>query len=185
MNTVAEGVAIGIASSALETSIRSHWPRYGSVRVGYSMIKISMLTTVIPRIAPRRLEKATAVLLDLAARGSDPYAPLVYADDQGVRRIAFGPLVENNSGRLLLLDGVHRSLAAHNSGIDAIYVAVIEPQNYIPAPGTMRSLLEVETADTEAARLPPFEGKISVDFRPSALFTSSAEEELFRDAVRR
>ena len=69
------------------------------------------------------------------------YPPLAYRDDDDRDRIAFGPLVERAGDRLMLIDGVHRSLAAGYAGMTEIYAVVIEPQHTPPPPGEVyRSL---------------------------------------------
>jgi hypothetical protein len=167
-----------LASEALETSIRLQWPRYGAVRVGYSVVEISALQTVISRVAFKRLELVSSILAGTMAQGLASFLPLIYLDDDGHDRIAFGPLVERAGDRLLLIDGVHRSLAAHHAGLDSIYVAVIEPENALPPPGAVYGLLDSETVHTDAPRLPLFPGRASDHFRPSARFTAEAERGL-------
>lgn len=162
------------ACRALEWSISKHWPRYGSVQVEYLLVEVINLRTVISRIAPRRLQKATDVLLDVLRSGPGPYLPVIYSGEEGRDQVAFGPLVERNGSELLLIDGVHRSLAAMNMGIPAIQVATITTEVIPPPPGEVRRLAEVQIADTNSERLPPFPGKHGAQFRPSTLFTSAA-----------
>lgn len=171
------------ACRALEKSISLLWPRYGTVRVEYSMVEISMLKTVTSRTTPRRLEFASSVLATVTRNGLLPYLPFVFRDHCGQQRITFGPLVEKYCDRLFLIDGVHRSLAAHYSGMHSICAAVIEPESSPPPPGDLYDLLGVKTVDTDAPRLPWFEGRCSVHFRPSATFASGAEDVLFRESV--
>ena len=183
MSTRTAEVCAERACRALEESIRLRWPRYGQVRVWYSTVEISMLKTVTSRTTRSRLDFASSVLASVQAHGTPPYLPLMYSDDCNQNRIAFGPLVEKYRGRFFLIDGVHRSLAAYHAGINSIYVAVIEPENSPPPPGPIRDLLGIVTLNTGIPRLPPFAGRASAYFRPSALFALDAERRLFRHGI--
>jgi len=176
-------VSVERACQALEESISRQWPRYGTVGVKYSMVKVSILKTITSRTTPKRLEFASSVLAVVKAHDMIPYLPFTYYDDIGRKRITFGPLVEKHHDRLFVIDGVHRSLAAYNSGINSICVAVIEPESSPPPPGALYDLLDVETVNTDAPRLPLFEGRHSAHFRPSAMFALGAEDVLFREII--
>ncbi len=183
MSTGTAEVSAGQACRALEESIGLRWPRYGQVRVLYSTVEISALKTVTSRTTPSRLVFASSVLASVRGRGLPPYLPLIYSDDSDQNRIAFGPLVEKYRGRFFLIDGVHRSLAAYHAGIHSIYAAVIEPENSPPPPGPIHDLLGIVTLNTGIPRLPPFAGRASAYFRPSALFAQDAESRLFRHDI--
>jgi hypothetical protein len=177
-NHVLREVSVEAACRALETGIARHWTSYGSVKVEYSMIEVAVLKTVISRVAPRRLERASSVLATMVRSGFTPYLPVAYRDTDGKNRIAFGPLAERHQADLFLIDGVHRSLAALSNGIDVIYAAIIEAEVIPSPPGLMHKLPDVDIVDSDAERLPPFSGKSSAQFRPSLLFTSEAESAL-------
>jgi hypothetical protein len=180
MSEVIAEVPVELACQALEKSIAQAWPRYGAVKVEYSMIEIYRLKTVISRIAPKRLQLASAVLAEITSNGTVPYLPVFYSDGGGSSRIGFGPLVEKNGDDLLLIDGVHRSLAASRCGIDYICAAVIQAELFPPPPGVKVDLFDIETVNTDVDRLPAFVGKGSAHFRPSARFTSAAEAALMQ-----
>ena len=184
MSAALNEVSVERARRALEESISLQWPRYGTVKVEYSMVEISKLKTVTSRTTPMRIKSASSVLAQVRAHDLLPYLPFLYSDDHGQQRITFGPLVERYRGRLFLIDGVHRSLAAANSGIKSIFAAVIEPDSAPPPPGDLYDLLAIETVNTGTPRLPLYPGRRSVHFRPSARFASGAEDLLLREIVR-
>jgi len=62
---------------------------------------------------------------------------------------------------------------------------VIEPASSPPPPGELYDLLDVETVKTDAPRLPWFAGRRSAHFRPSAMFTSGAEDMLLQASIGR
>lgn len=168
------------ACRALEESISWQWARYGTVRVEYSAVELSRLKTVTSRTTPQRIEFASSVLESMARRGMVPYLPFIYFDEFGREKVNFGPLVEFHGDALFVIDGVHRSLAAHRAGLTSIVAAVIKPEHSPPPPGALYDLLDIETVHTQAPRLPWFPGRRSVYFRPSAMFAAQAEHRLSR-----
>lgn len=168
------------ACRALEESISWQWARYGTVRVEYSAVELSRLKTVTSRTTPQRIEFASSVLESMAGRDMVPYLPFIYFDESGQEKVNFGPLVEIHDDVPFIIDGVHRSLAAHRAGLTSIVAAVIRPEYSPPPPGTLYDLLDIETVHTLAPRLPWFPGRRSVHFRPSAMFAAQAEHRLAR-----
>jgi hypothetical protein len=181
MNTIHARVSTESACLALERSLRRLWPRYGAVKVEYALVEVADLRTVISKVTPARLEAARSIHNAVADDGTVPYLPVVYGGEPGEPRIAFGPLVERGRDELLLIDGVHRSLAAHAAGSETIYAVLIDAEHVPPPPGEVYDLLAAQTVFTSAPRLPLYPGRSSVHFRPSAKFTTLAEHLLLEE----
>ena len=146
-------VPIDSACRALEAAISRRWPCYGFFKVEYCLIEVTHLKTVIPHVAPRRLERARRVLDEMTKSAAPLYLPITYTDDVRQTRVAFGPLIERCEEHLFIIDGVHRSLAALNSSINVIHAAVIEAEFTPPPPGPVYNLVDINVVDGDADRL--------------------------------
>jgi hypothetical protein len=166
------------AAHALEEGIARQWPRYGKVEVRYNLISVYVLKSVIYSVAVKRLEQARNVLSAYKDESIEPYKPVIYTIGSGEERIGFGPLVELRHGEAILIDGTHRSLAAFREGLEEICALTIRA-NHAPAPvRPARPLEDIKVVNGDMDRLSPFAGKGLQNFRPSALFTSDAEQRI-------
>jgi len=180
MNEVLTSIDADLASRALAQSMQALWPRYGRVKIEYAVVDVEALKTVIDKVTPARLSAAMGIFQGMIEHGVPPYLPVAHAGDVNQKRVAFGPLVERHGDRLLLIDGVHRSLVARAEGHDSIYAVLIEAEFVPPPPGPVFNLVDAETVVTDQARLPLYPGRSSVYFRPSARFTELAQEKILR-----
>jgi hypothetical protein len=164
------------AELALQKAIAHHWARYGEITVRYDLVELSVIRSVIPLASRRRFTDAVALLERFELFSIPAFAPVVISSAQKGSKILFGPLVERNMDQLVLLDGVHRSLAAWRAGIGEIYAATVSAQSVPPPVGPLYAISQIRLS--ESGQEPPifFEGKGLVNFRPSALFISTAEE---------
>jgi hypothetical protein len=165
-----------IARAALRVAILRHWPRYGDVRITDDLVPPDRMSTIIPMASSRRFQNARALLQTYLCHSVQPYLParLAASRDADPGAVLLSPLVEVNGNELILLDGMHRCLAARYERIPALAVTLIRP-TFTPSPaGSRRSLREV--VQSKPGEEPPifFEGRRLADFRPGRLFVESA-----------
>ncbi|RNH98589.1 hypothetical protein [Micromonospora aurantiaca (nom. illeg.)] len=165
-----------VARAALRMAILRHWPRYGDVRITDDLVPPDRMATIIPMASSRRFQNAIALLRIYLCHSVQPYLPvrLPGSRDAGPGAVLLSPLVEVNGSELILLDGVHRCLAARYERIPALAVTLIRPA-FTPLPAGPRLSLG-EVLHSKPDEEPPifFEGRHLADFRPGRLFVESA-----------
>jgi hypothetical protein len=144
------------------------------------MVDLSALQSVIEVVSEQRLSEAVAIWENFRAAAVVPYLPVFYHAEALAQEISFGLLVEQNKGALILIDGVHRSLAAQLRGLRQVYVALIVPERTLPPVASPIPLEQVRSSATEVSGSPIFEGKGYADFRPGSLFTATASGIIMR-----
>ncbi|WP_405432284.1 hypothetical protein [Micromonospora sp. NBC_00617] len=133
------------------------------------------IATVIPMASSRRARDAEQLLRLYLAEAVAPYAP-VQIDVRGELSILISPIVEPYRGELVLLDGMHRCLAALREGLDSITVAVARPEHAPPPAGPRLALGEVLYSPPAEDPPPVFDGRGYANYRPGALFVAAAVE---------
>ncbi|WP_436535787.1 hypothetical protein [Actinoplanes sp. HUAS TT8] len=165
-----------VARAALRTAILRNWPRYGDVRITDELVPLDRMSTIIPMASSRRFQEAIALLRTYLWHGVQPYLPVRLPGSREIGRgaVLLSPLVEVNGSEMILLDGMHRCLAARHERIPAVAVTLIRPA-FTPSPaGPRLSLGDVLHSKPEEE--PPifFEGRQLAAFRPGRLFVESA-----------
>ena len=89
-----------------------HWSRYGRVSVEYVTIELRCVRSVIGVVSEQHVRLRTYLNISFESVCKNPYSPVIYTNTEGGNAVAFGPLVEQNGNQFVLLDGVHRCLAA-------------------------------------------------------------------------
>lgn len=155
------------------------WGGYLHASVRYETRRIKELKSVIDVLDTSRLLRAMSVLNEYVHSGVTPYLPVLYSTDDHADSCSLGLVVEAlGQGDLMIIDGVHRAVAALKSGIEEIDLAVIYPSFMTPpARGLIELTQIVNTTDGERTR-PIFDGAENPYFRPGVDIVSSAENRL-------
>jgi hypothetical protein len=169
-------LSTSLVARVVETALLLVWPRYESVRVELSEVSASELRTPIPKVEAARLTSAQHLLDSFKAEGVSPYLTAMVDD-----RVVLGPLVERHGAQKVLIDGLHRTLAVHRSGQNALSVLVIEAAVMPPPVARVRLIHEVGVVDRPLREAPFFAGRGLNDFRPSDQFIMKATELLEKE----
>ncbi|PXX09242.1 hypothetical protein [Mycolicibacterium moriokaense] len=155
--------AEGIASSL--------WPRYGRVSATLRPIRIDSLKTVQNVVQQSHLQRVQAAVDCWIAQGRPLFPPLS-ATTSG----SAGVLVDlTDTGELMIIDGVHRCLAARNRGRHELLVTIFTPRRPLPPPGRLLSLANVEVSP-EPTDLMPIRDQLDGSlFRPGSRIAADLE----------
>lgn len=115
-----------------------------------------------------------------------PYLPVQYRNNEpDYDDISFGILTEANKRGLIIIDGVHRALAALQAGMREVHNATIYASHTPPPVGPLFNLTEVSISSEAITQTPLYEGKQLDLFRPSSLFTKTAADDIMAEATER
>lgn len=179
-----ESVSIDLAAKALQQSIMRHWSRYGRVSVEYVTIELRCVRSVIGVVSEQRVVEAEDIFKYQLRKRMQPYSPVIYTNTEGGNAVAFGPLVEQNGNEFVLLDGVHRCLAAMRCGADRVRVAMVHAERTPPPVARPVPLSAVSSVTSGISGSPIFEGKGIRNFRPSSLFVGTAADSVLKSLGR-
>jgi hypothetical protein len=161
------------AQEALRTALQT-WPRYGAVTVSYESLEISLLHSVIPIASRQRLSNMEKLTMAYIAHAMPPFLPVRLDMVPPPSNLLVGPLVEHVGDEYVIIDGLHRALAARRSALARIIVALIRAET-MPAPvGPRRSLADVGLSEEPVPGAPFFENKGLDNYRPSSFFLAEA-----------
>lgn len=140
---------------------------YGGVTVAVSAVDLCDLRSVIEVIHETRLHLARTVHSHYEAAGLEPFQPVTV----GHTEAHLGMLLESGPQGLLVLDGVHRAVAAAERGTRRVRATIICPHVAKPwvAPG--RPLADVRTSSEELE--PKYTERGITLFRPAASWVNS------------
>ncbi|WP_165975686.1 hypothetical protein [Actinomadura rubrisoli] len=116
-------------------------PAYGDARLSWQRIELSELRSIVHLVRRQRLESACELLGRFQDAGLGPYAPVRTAAN-GETSLVIPPVAESHGADLVLLDGVHRCLAALACGLRSIEVFVVRGDLPGP-PGDVCALAEI------------------------------------------
>ncbi|GAA3294675.1 hypothetical protein GCM10020295_19770 [Streptomyces cinereospinus] len=173
-----------LAARAWRQAVADSWgERFGAVDVTCEQVGLRSLGSVIELVAPAPYTSAQALLRAFGRSGIAPYLPVLTGPWPG-GRLLLGPLVERHPGGLLILDGVHRCLAALRQGLDTVWVSVLTAETHPPPAGPPVPLAEVAPSGSARTRTPLFRHTGNPDFRPSDVFLSRAQTSARREIER-
>lgn len=160
-----------VACRALTSALERHFMLYGTVVVSIRTIPVSNLHSVVARVAGKRLASTSDLLRAYSRADIEPYKPAVLKEASNT--ILFPPIAEEGSDRLILIDGVHRTLAAHLHGLVDLTVAIARPTNRVPPVAEPIAIDEVKVLPV--SHLPMvFAGRDLTYFRPGDLILEHA-----------
>ncbi|MER6638678.1 hypothetical protein [Streptomyces microflavus] len=173
-----------LAAPAWRQAVTDSWgDRFGAVEVTRERVELRSLSSVIELVAPEPYLSAQALLCAFTRAGIPPYLP-VLAGPPSAGPLLLGPLVERHPDGLLILDGVHRCLAALRQGLETVWVSVLTAETHPPAAGSPVPLTEVTPSGSARTRTPLFRHTGNPDFRPTDVFLSRAQAGARREIER-
>ncbi len=174
MATILRAISPDRSADAIRQAALWHWPRYRSVSVSYEEVPIDSLQSVIWVSSRRRLLDAAELFSRFEAHLILPYLPVALFQPWPETKVLFGPLIEENAEGLVVLDGMHRVLAAHRVGIKAIHAAILRAQNVPRSVGPLISVSDITIYPGMDDPPKSFEGLGYADYRPSSSFIDTA-----------
>lgn len=164
-----------LVAKAWERAVAECWGhRFGQVEVTYELVDPRSLASVIGLVATSTFDSARKLFHRFAEAGITPYQPVLLGgpSEEG---LLLGPLVERHPNGLVILDGVHRCLAALRYGPSALCVAVLTTEVHPEPAGSLTPLGNVTPSDSTRTRTPLFRRTGNPDFRPTDVFLSRAQ----------
>lgn len=166
------------AAQAWEQAVASVWGhRFGAVSVRYESVNIGALNSVIGLVATDTFTSAQQLLRGFVQSGIAPYRPVMLHNTEGGTFLP-GPLVERHPAGQILLDGVHRCLAALDAGMTSVWAAVLTTARRPAPPGVCIPLAAVTPTTDPKTRAPLFRLTNNHDFRPTHAFLAQAQIQL-------
>ncbi|GCB49039.1 hypothetical protein [Streptomyces sp. NL15-2K] len=154
--------------------------RFGAVSVMYEAVDPRSLNSVINLVATGRFASAQALLHLFVAAGIAPYQPVLLSSPDG-GTLLLGPLVERHPKGLLILDGVHRSLAALRHGLSTVWAAILTTQRRPEPAGPLVPLSAVTPSTAPQTWIPLFRHTDNDNFRPTQRILEQAQSRLELD----
>lgn len=165
MNVASSVSSIGLDEA--ESALRASWASLLAESLCKSelcAVQVSELYSAIDMVHKPRLDNAATILARFETDGVAPYLPVVYSVD-GNPQASVGVIVELTSAGPLILDGVHRVVAARENGPKELCVWLSERPERLPPPCKLTRCNEI-TVNSERSVTPKFEGSIPKYFRP-------------------
>ncbi|MGW7366442.1 hypothetical protein ACWGI8_24155 [Streptomyces sp. NPDC054841] len=171
-------VARQAAAQALEEAVTAVWGhRFGAVSVTHEVVDPRSLHSVISLVNADTFASAQDLLRQFVAAGIPPYQPVVLRGSR-TGGLLLGPLVERHPNGLVILDGVHRCLAALRYSLATVSVTVLTTELQ-PAPaGPLVPLATVTPSVSPRTRIPLFRHTGNDNFRPAQAFLTRAQSRL-------
>ncbi|MEU8124653.1 hypothetical protein AB0C21_38580 [Spirillospora sp. NPDC049024] len=114
------------------SALAAMWPTpYGDARLGWQEIRLADVRSIVHVARRQRLDSAQELLASYRDAGVAPYLPLRVADHGGLAFL-IPPVAEEHGMHLVVIDGVHRLLAAHRAGLPHVQLFVVSGE--LPAP---------------------------------------------------
>lgn len=168
-------VSVRLAAGAWERAVGECWGHnFGRVTVSYELVDPRSLTSVIELVATSVLDSAQTLCRQFTEAGVAPYQPvLLGGPHEGT--LMLGPLIERHPNGWVILDGVHRCLAALRYGLNAVWVAVLTTEVHPDPAGPLVPLSDVIPSDSTRTRTPLFRHTSNPGFRPAHVFLPRAQ----------
>lgn len=112
----------------------------GEVSVSFEILELAEIKSAIDTIHHARFAEAMRIVHQLSEFKVPLFLPLV---DHSSGNSHPGVICENTTSGVMLIDGVHRSKAALEAGIDKIEVAVVDRRPGLSPPAKLISLDEI------------------------------------------
>ena len=168
-----------VVQQAVASSAAAAYPAFGSVQARLAEVSLEAAVTLIPQASASRVETGALVMAEYRKHGLTPFAPV--ADDAG--RAHVGCLVEASEEGLVILDGMHRCLAARTARLPVILALVISPQHRPRLAGRCYRLKEVEVLPLGVDPPAFYWGRGNQDFRPGLQIVQDAARRIEEEAV--
>ena len=139
--------------------IRKSWTHYETVDVEARMVKIATTRPIARCIYLGRLDRARMLLADLERFDVSPFSTHLRLGPAGVS-VCFSPVLETSGETLLVVDGMHRIVAAMEAGLSSIVGLVVRAAHLPPptiAPCTWDEVERVGKKRTRAEKFPGYD----------------------------
>jgi hypothetical protein len=115
-----------VASEYVQGVMSTAVPAYANVKVGLEVRTLSEVTPLARLASSYRLRRADSVLTTLRDAGVAPFEPSYIQPKQGGPfRVSMPPVAELHGERLILIDGLHRAVAARRAGLEELTMVVV------------------------------------------------------------
>jgi hypothetical protein len=152
--------------SLLQDVIRKSWPGYSTSTINQSRVKIESIDSISRSVVRSRLESSRSFVTTLLLSNISVFSPLVQENKSGYS-VILPPLVEINGDRLVIVDGVHRILAAMHHLGEIELMTVSNPLG-LPLPCAPCPIKDVRIYETRPHRSVSFPNYIEQYFRTTA-----------------
>ncbi|WP_089309785.1 ParB N-terminal domain-containing protein [Actinomadura mexicana] len=154
-----EGIRPVVASA-----LAAMWPvPYNEARLTWREVRLADVRSIVHVARRQRLDSAEELLQLYRGAQTAPYVP-VRLVGQGERSFLVPPVAEEHGTHLVLIDGVHRLLAAHRAGIRHVRLFVVSGELPTP-PGDVCALGDIG---------------LSSEHRPPEMMFRNLRPEVFR-----
>ncbi|HEX6684517.1 MAG TPA: hypothetical protein VF062_17065 [Candidatus Limnocylindrales bacterium] len=147
--------------------VRASWPHYTTARIEQRLIDVRHTRPLARSVNRQRLAHARRLLTDLVEAQVVPFSSHFQMRPAGVS-ICFPPILEQVDDQLLVVDGMHRIMAAAAMGLEQIVATVVSSPTLPPPTVSPCAWPEVKVVDTKQAREEKFPGFDADLFRPTA-----------------
>lgn len=153
------------SSSSLLLQVAQDW--YGHpLNVSVESVSLDDLVSVIDIVEGPRVASSRSVLKAYSTNSIPAFVPVRDGEERHL-----GVVVEALADGMLILDGVHRALAAKSTGLTGVFATVLRPTARVELPSEPVRLAEIRTAGEALA--PKFASFPPSRFRPVGAWIDS------------
>jgi len=154
-------------SSLAQTAVGRSWAPYRTARIDTRQVHLERVKPLARSVHRSRLASAGEILSGLRAEGVPPFVCHFRATQDGVF-VRFPPVLEQHDDRFLIVDGMHRLMAAAGSGEDEVTAIVVSSPSLPPPTVPPCEWGDVAVVDAKPPRAEKFPGYVAELFRPTA-----------------
>lgn len=168
---------------SIERASMSEWYDYNDIKVSFDEVALKGLVSLIDIVNSNRFSSTQKLLEAHEQYKINVFDPIAVELNEG-DKVILPPIIERSEHGLLVIDGVHRCLAAHLKDYDAVGAVIIDSKNTLPRyAGTPTLLEDVTPTDSDETLKPLFTGKRTINplFRPGAAIVTAAIEEVHQN----
>lgn len=142
------------------------------------VLKLEGLRSAIDQVASKRIDRARKYTHSRAGSSIDLFLPVLGSGGD----IDIGIVVELTASGQMILDGVHRSIAAMEMGVREVFAWCVVPSKVVTAPCDLKSLKEVRE-DSNAIVVNKFERTNNPNFRPGGVLIENVKRDIIQILV--
>lgn len=136
----------------VQVALRRMWPAsYAQCTTTIETVSLMEIRSLVHSARQQRFDAARTLLGNFLRTGTEPYLP-VSLTTSPVPKLIIPPVVEAHPGYFSLVDGIHRTLAAHRSRLRYLKIIVIAGDAIPAPPGDLCTLEEISL--TSSPRTP-------------------------------